>query len=70
MKKSNSKNIKYFSNANIIILRKDSMWFDKSKVKNPNDEFLLDSLETLGEMESLGYKRYETEYFYIYTKDC
>ncbi|RAX51562.1 hypothetical protein CCY99_08865 [Helicobacter sp. 16-1353] len=70
MKESNSKNPKYFANPSMIILRKDSMWFDKAKIKNPNDEFLLKSLSTIKELESLGFKRIESKYFYIYVKDC
>lgn len=69
MQKSNSKNPKYFLNVNVIVLSKDSMWFDKSKVKNPNEESYIESMETIGRVESLGFKKYESKYFYIYIKD-
>ena len=71
LKKSNSKNLKYFSNVNIIVLSKDSMWFNKDKVKNPNDEFLLKSLDTISKMQDFGFKKIESKYFYIYiSNDC
>ena len=47
------------------------MWFDKSKIKNPNDEFLIKSLETIEKMKDFGFEKIESEYFYIYiNKDC
>lgn len=58
--------MKYFSYANVIILNKDSMWFDHKKIKNPNDEFLKKSLNTLSKMEEFGFEKYESKYFYIY----
>lgn len=70
MKNSNSKNPKYFLNITIIAISKDSMWFIKDKAYNIDDEFYKQSVEVLNEMESLGYKRFESEYFYIYVKDC
>lgn len=71
MRNSHSKNIKYFINANVIILSKDSAYFDKSKIKNPNDKFFLQSLETLEELESLGFQKFESQYFYIWIRnDC
>lgn len=69
MRESNSKNPKYFVGANIIALRKDSAWFDERKVANPNDEFLLESLDTLRNLESYGFRHIESQYFHIWISD-
>ena len=67
LKKSNSKNIKYFYNPNVIILRKDNNWFSTS---NGKDKDYKESKENIKELESLGFKLKESKYFYIYAKGC
>lgn len=69
LKKSNSKNIKYFYNPNVIILRKDNIWFSKNEEYEKRKDYK-ESIENIQELESLGFKLKESEYFYIYTKEC